>query len=154
MVWNETVFEYLLVEENSILLLCAAKFVFWSCRMRITSETPTCQIPHVLNKRNIRRINRPRKKFICWAEQKSQTVFATCRSALSCWKKILPGVPWRKGTTSKFNTSRTYPLLLILPSIRSKLDSPWYVIPSQTITQGFRLLCRSIMHSVRQHWLA
>ena len=47
-----------------------SKFIFWSCRMRITSETLTNQISHVLNGRHIRRISRPKKKLhaLDWTE--------------------------------------------------------------------------------------
>ena len=62
-----------------------------------------------------------------WDEQKSRTVFATCRRALSCWK-ITPEMPWRKGTTLGYITSRAYLLLFRIPSIHSKLDRLWYEI--------------------------
>ncbi|GFX20903.1 uncharacterized protein TNCV_79581 [Trichonephila clavipes] len=32
------------------------------------------------------------RSYMCWAEQKSRTVFATCGRALSC-SKIAPGIP-------------------------------------------------------------
>ena len=38
------------------------KFVFWSCKTQVTTQTLTNQIPHVLNRRHIWWLSRPRKK--------------------------------------------------------------------------------------------
>ena len=95
------------------------KFVFWSCGdpglKEITRKTPTNQITHVLSRRHIQQLARPRKKLHVLARK----VFPTSWGALSCWK-IAPRMPWRKGTTSGYSTSWTSLLLLTSPSIRSK----------------------------------
>ena len=141
--WCQTVFECLFVEEDSI-LLGQPKFLFWISRTWITCEMSTNLIPRVFIS------GEKACKGNSWAEQKFRTIFETCGLAISCWK-IVPGMPWRKGTTSGCITSRTYLLLLILPSLCSKLDRPWYEIALHTINQGVRTLCRSITHSVVSH---
>ena len=117
--------------------------IFCSCRSRITSETLTNQIPHVLNSLYIRWIIRLRKKFhvLGW------TVFETCGRKLShC--NIVPRMPWIEGRkkTSGCRTSWMYLLPLRLLSIRSKLDRPRYEIAPQIITPGVRPLYCSITH--------
>ena len=54
------------------------KIVFRNCRTWITSETPTKQIPHVLNKRHIQRVRKPKKKLhlLGWTEV-SNSLFNT-----------------------------------------------------------------------------
>ena len=88
-----------------------------------------------------------------WAAQKSRTVFATCGRAISCWK-LAPGMLWRKGTVSGSSKSRTYLMVLSLPSILSKLDPPLYKIASQAITLGIRPLFCSMTNSGRKRWPA
>ena len=55
---------------------------------------------------------------------------------MSFCRKIAPGMPWRKGTTSICSTLQTYLLLLRLQSIRSKLDRLGYEIPPPTHNSG------------------
>ena len=133
-------FKCLLMEKNSLLLYKQPKFVFWSCRTRITRETAK-QILHMFSRRHSRWISRPRKRLYVLGGQMSRIVFTTCRRALSCWK-IAPGMPWRKGTTSVCSNSGTYLFLLRLTSFRMKLDLPWYVIVPQIVTPCVLPLCR------------
>ena len=55
--WNQTDFQCLFVKTILYCLHAQPKFVFWSCRTRITSETPINKIPLVVNWRHIRRRN-------------------------------------------------------------------------------------------------
>ncbi|GFX09847.1 hypothetical protein TNCV_2688891 [Trichonephila clavipes] len=73
-----------------------------------------------------------------WAEQKSRTVFAIC------------GLKDSSRNALEGNDSRTYLLLLRLPSTLANWIIHNTKIAPQTITAGVRPLCSSITHSGRQ----
>ena len=134
-------------------LYAQSKFVFWSCKTRISSKTLPNQISRVLNRRHIRRISRPRKKshVLSWTE--------VSNSLCNMWACIIllkdsSRDSLKEDNDSGLYTSRTYLLLLRLPSIRTKLDRPWYEITTQNITLGVWPLRHLITHSERQRWPA
>ncbi|GFV53750.1 hypothetical protein TNCV_4505331 [Trichonephila clavipes] len=54
--------------------------------------------PHELNGQHIRRISEVKEEVACVrVEQKSRTVLQNGGRALSCCKKIAPGMPWKEG---------------------------------------------------------
>ena len=150
MIWSQTVFEYLFVEENCILLVCAAKDPLLKLQdADHTSETPTNQIPHVLNRQHILQISKPRKNLHVLDRRK---FYMRLYNMWAC--TILLGIPWRKRMTSGGSTPRRYQLVLRLPLIRTKLDHLWYEISPQSLTLGVRPLCLLITHSGIQRWPA
>ena len=123
------------------------KFVFWNCRTRITSETPTNQITHVFNRRHIRRISRPWKKLhVLGRMQVSNTLW----NMLACIILLQGCLERRKRLWAEALKGRTC-CYWDYPQSATNIRL-WYEIALQTITPGVRSLCRSITHSGRQRW--
>ncbi|GFX54457.1 hypothetical protein TNCV_2593911 [Trichonephila clavipes] len=125
MLYDVADFEYLLVKDNPILLVCTAKFVFSSYKTWITSKTPINLIPQVCNKRHVWRISRLRKKILVHVFGLIEVLNSLC----NMWGCIIllkdsSRHALKEGMTSGVCTSPMYLLLLRLPSIRSKLDRP------------------------------
>ena len=95
------------MEKNTTLLVCAAKVRVLKLQDIDYKGDADNQIPHVLNMQHIWRISRPRKRLhvLGWTE--------VSNSLCNMWT-LAPGMPWRKGTTSRRNTSKMYLLQLRL----------------------------------------